>query len=52
MKTFCAFLITSCLVLVAFDAMQGKIVLCAVMLLCALINIFTLMNHMDGGRPA
>ena len=52
MKTFYAFLITSCLALAVFDAMQGKMVLCAAMLLCALINIFTLMNHMDGGRPA
>ena len=52
MKTFYAFLIASCILLAVFDAMRGQMVMCAAMLLYALANIFSLMNHMDGGRPA
>lgn len=52
MKTFYAFLIAASILLAVMDAAQGKMVMCTAMLLCALVNIFGLMNHMDGGRPA
>lgn len=52
MKTFHAFLIMACIMMAVFDAMQGDMVMCTAMLLCALANIFGLMNNMDGGRPA
>ena len=52
MKTFYVFLIASCILLAVFEAAQGKTVMCTAMLLCALVNIFGLINHMDGGRPA
>ena len=52
MKTFYVFLIIASVLLAVFDAAQGNMVMCTAMLLCALANIFGLMNHMDGGRPA
>ena len=52
MKTFRAFLFMACIMIAIFDAVQGNMVMCAAMLLCALANIFNLMNYMDGGRPA
>lgn len=52
MKTLYALMIASCILLAVFDAAQGNMVMCTAILLCALANIFGLMNHMDGGRPA
>lgn len=52
MKTFYVFLIVASILLAVFDAAKGNMVMCTAMLLCALANIFGLMNHMDGGRPA
>ncbi len=52
MKILCAFMIVSCILLAVLNAVQGNMVMCAAMLLCALANIFNLMNYMDGGRPA
>ena len=52
MKTFYAFLIIASILLAVFDAAQGNMVMCTAMLLCALANIFGLMNYMDRGRPA
>ena len=52
MRAFYVFLIASCILLAVFDAAQGNMVMCTAMLLCALANIFGLMNHMDGGRPS
>lgn len=52
MKTFYVLMIASCIQLAVFDAAQGKMLTCTAMLLCALANLFGLMNHMDGGRPA
>lgn len=52
MKTFYVLMIASFILLAIFDAAQGNMVMCTAMLLCALANIFGLMNHMGGGRPA
>ena len=52
MKTFYVFLIVASILLAVFNAAQGKMGMCTAMLLCALANLFVLMNHMDGGRPA
>lgn len=52
MKTFYVLMIASCILLAVLDAAQGKMGMCTAMLLCALANLFGLMNYMDGGRPA
>ena len=52
MKTFYVFLIVASILLAVFNAAQGKMGMCTAMLLCALANLFGLMNYMDGGRPA
>lgn len=52
MKATYAMLIVVSLLLAVLDAWQGKMLGCTAMLLCALVNIFGLMNYMDGGRPA
>ena len=45
-------MIASCILLAVFNAAQGKMGMCTAMILCALANLFGLMNYMDGGRQA
>lgn len=52
MRAFYVLLIVASILLAVFNAAQGKMWMCTAMLLCALANLFGLMNHMDGGRPA